>query len=83
MGAKSSELYGFQSIQAITPSDTLDVPGGSIRGFYVGVAGDVAVIMPDGSTGTWPALAAGIAHPIQASRIKLTGTTATGIVGGR
>lgn len=83
MGSSSTEVYGFKSIIPITPSDTVNIAGGSIRGFYVGVAGDVAVIMPDGTTGVWPALAAGGPHPIQASRILATGTTATGIVGGR
>jgi hypothetical protein len=79
----STEVFGFISGQAITPSDTTDVTGGILRGFYVGVAGDVAVIMADGSAVTWPALSAGVPHPIQVKRIKATGTTATGIVGGR
>lgn len=79
----STEVFGFISGKAITPSDTVDITGGILRGFYVGVSGDVAVIMADGSTVTWPALAAGVPHPIQVKRILATGTTATGIVGGR
>jgi hypothetical protein len=73
---------GFFTGRAITPSDSADIPNGMIRGFYVAVAGDVKCTMGDGAVCTWPALSAGVPHPIQAKRIWSTGTTATGIVGG-
>lgn len=63
----------------VTPSDTVDL-GAVTRGLYVGVAGDVAVIMKDGGAVTFSGLAAGVAHPLRVSRVKATGTTATGIV---
>jgi hypothetical protein len=83
MGGRSSNPASFWGGVAITPSDTVDIPGGQIRGFYVGVAGNVAVVGPDGSVVTYPSLAVGVAHPIQAVRINATNTTATGIIGGR
>ncbi len=59
-------------------SDTVDltVPA---RGIFVGVSGDVKVTMIDGTVGVWPNLVAGVIHPIEAKRIWVTGTTATGI----
>lgn len=74
---------GYRSILAITPNDSADIPGGQIRGFSVAVAGDVAVIMADDSTGVWPARQPGVDYACQAKRILSTGTTATGIVAGR
>lgn len=66
---------------SVTPSDTatLTIPS---RCICVGVAGNVRVDMVDGSTVTWPALAAGVLHPIRARRIYASGTTATTIVVG-
>ena len=81
--AYSTNASGFGTGLAITPDDNADIAGGSLRGFYVAVAGNVKVTMRDGSIVTWPALAAGAPHPIEAKRIWSTGTTATGIVGGR
>lgn len=70
--------------EAVTPSDTADIPGraqrGPTRGILVGASGDVAVVMSSGRTVVWPALAAGIIHPISCTRVKSTGTAATGIV---
>ncbi len=66
---------------AITPNDsTLIEP---TRGIMVGVSGNLAVTMVDGVDVTWPAVAAGVLHPISAIRILSTGTTATSIVVGR
>jgi hypothetical protein len=62
-------------------SDTVDLES-PVRGLMVEVSGDVKVKGWDDSVCTWPALAAGVMHPICAKRIYSTGTTATGIVGG-
>lgn len=68
--------------QSVTPSDTDDLPF-ACRGICVGVAGDVKVTHWDGDVVTWPALVAGVIHPIAARRIWDTGTTATTIVAAR
>jgi len=66
---------------AVTPSDTTDLPFVS-RGIGVDVAGNVRYV-PLGAQGdslVTRFLVAGVIHPIRASRIHATGTTATGIV---
>ena len=67
-------------IVAITPSDTVDLTK-FIRGFAVKTAGDVEVIMVDGTTGIYPACAPGAIYGGLITRIKNALTTATGIVG--
>ncbi len=67
---------------AIIPSDVNDLES-IARGIYVGGTGDLRVRMVNDDVVTWPALAAGIIHPMQIIRVYATGTTATGIVGGR
>lgn len=66
--------------QVWTPSNTNLIPR-QARGFQVGVAGDVALGYPDGTTVVWPGCLAGMIHPhFGFTRILATGTTATGIV---
>lgn len=62
---------------AVTPSDTVDLPGGVCRGFNLGAAGDVKVMYADGSTDTLYGLAAGVPQPYQVKRFFATGTVAT------
>lgn len=64
----------------ITPSDSVDLTYVT-RGIYVGSAGNLAVIMANGDTVTFVGISAGAIHPIQAKRVKLTGTTAGSLVG--
>jgi hypothetical protein len=68
-------LNGF----AVTPSDSVDLAAAS-RGIYVGVSGNVKVTTLNGDAVTFVGLAAGIIHPIAASRVWSTGTAATSIV---
>ena len=65
---------------AITPHDTNDLSE-TTRAIYVGVSGDVKINTADGDTITFVGLAAGIIHPIRASRVYSTGTDATDILG--
>ena len=51
------------------------------RAIYVGVAGDIHVLMVGGQEITFLNLAAGILHPIRVQRVMTTGTTATDIIG--
>lgn len=66
------------SAAAITPHDSNRIT--PTRGLYIGVSGDVKVIMLDGSTVTFTGLAAGVIHPICCVLVYNTGTTATNIV---
>jgi hypothetical protein len=63
---------------AVSPSDSVDLANVS-RFLVVGVAGNLNVVTEAGQTVVIPA-AAGIPLPIAVSRVKLTSTTATGIV---
>lgn len=65
---------------AITPSDGADLTV-MPRAIMVKQPGDLAVVMKDGTTGTLPALQAGVPYPVRVRRVLATGTTATGIVG--
>ncbi len=68
----------------VTPSDTVDIvfPSGTnrTRGVLVGVAGNLNVIMADGTTALLKAVTAGVVHPLSVKRIKATSTTATDII---
>jgi len=66
-------------IVAITPANTLLAK--TIRGFMVTVAGTVAVVMADGTTGTYPGCQPGAIYSGVITQISSSGTTATGIVG--
>lgn len=66
---------------AITPDNSNDLAVVT-RGLYVGVTGDVSVILDaDSSAVTFVGLAAGIIHPLAVKRVRATSTTATSIVG--
>jgi hypothetical protein len=69
----------FTRAAAVTPSDTVDLAVVA-KGFYVGAVGNVTVITAGGDTILFTAPALGGVHRIAVSRIKATGTTATGIV---
>lgn len=65
---------------AITPSDTVDFAY-PVRGVYVGVTGNVAVVDRNGTAVTYVAVPAGSVIPICARRVNATNTTATSLVG--
>ena len=65
---------------SVTPSDSVDLTYVT-RGIYVGVTGSLKVTMVGGEAVTFVALAAGAIHPIRASRIWATGTTAASVIG--
>ena len=68
----------YQGIE-LTPSDTADLPFVS-RAIYVGAAGDLQVTLVSGQTVTFVAAHAGW-HPVRATRVWATGTTASWLVG--
>jgi len=63
----------------ITPSDTIN--NDETRGVYVGVGGNLRVLLADGSDITFDNLLAGIIHPIRCIRVFLTDTSAASIIG--
>jgi len=81
--AKTNASYTRQVVytQNVTPSDSVDLPGGVTRAVLVGAEGDVSVTYANGSQDT-VFLAAGVFHPLSVARVRATGTTATGIKAG-
>lgn len=65
----------------ITPHNTNNLVA-VMRGLYVGVSGNVAIETYGGQTITLTNLVAGVFHPVIYKKVLITGTTATGIIGG-
>lgn len=71
---------------AITPSDTVNIPipfeliPAFTAGIYVGVTGDVVVVLQDASTVTFVGALAGTILPVAAVRVNQTNTTATNLI---
>ncbi len=63
---------------AVTPSDTVDLPGASTAGIYVGVGGTLTVTMLSGQIVALVVVAGLV--PIIATRVWSTGTAATNII---
>lgn len=65
--------------EAVTPSDSVDLTYVS-RGLWVGVGGNLSVVMASGATVTFAGIASGTLLPIRVSRVRSTSTTATTIL---
>ena len=80
----NTHMPGLESpphgLVSVTPSDTVDLPS-MVRGLMVRTAGDLSVVMYDGSTGVIPAVQPGAQILARVRRVCATDTTATGIVG--
>jgi hypothetical protein len=81
------EELGIQQVRSnaegaltVTPNDSTDLSKGYTKGIYIGTSGDLSVILRDGSTAIFKSISAGVIHPISATRINATGTTASNIV---
>jgi hypothetical protein len=69
------------SVAAVTKSDSADIAkldGNYPRALYIGVSGNVVVVFPDGTSGTFLSVPIGIL-PVQARRVG-DSTTATNIL---
>lgn len=68
---------------AVTPDNSTDL-GFETRGLYVGVGGNIVVVMADetddATTVTFTGVPTGSVLPIAVRRVKATSTTATNIV---
>jgi hypothetical protein len=64
---------------AITPHDTNELAAGPCRAIYVGVAGNITLVTPNGSEVLFSNVPVGI-FPVGAKIVKSTGTAATGLV---
>lgn len=74
-------IIPIEEIVDITPSDANDLAR-PIRAIYVGASGDVKINDMVGGAHIMVDLAAGVWHPVRATRVYATLTDATGILGG-
>lgn len=65
--------------ETVTPSDSTDLTNVS-RALWIGGAGNISVIMANGTTVLFSGIAAGTMLPLRVSRVRSTSTTATLIV---
>lgn len=72
------QLTEFEG-EAVTASDSTDLPSGPCSAIYVTGAGNVNINLAAGGTAVLTGLAAGEIVRVNASRILSTSTTATGI----
>ena len=83
--AQGTNTTAFNRCLAVTTSDTVDLPpftaNGTLTGLvYVGGAGNVTAVFPDGGVILFTAPPVGAQLPIGVRRINATGTTATVLV---
>jgi hypothetical protein len=71
----------YDGAVAVTPSDTLNDPGGPFAGLYTGSGGNIKITDPVGNSTVLAGTAAGVVLPIRCVRVWSTGTAATGVVG--
>lgn len=74
-----AQMCPTSNFATVTPHDTNSLLT-ACRAIYVGGAGNVVVINEDGESVTFVAVPAGTILPIATKQVKLTNTTATGIV---
>lgn len=79
MTADPSVNHPAASAVAVTPHDTNPLTNIS-RGLYIGTAGNLAVVMQDGTEVNFASVPAGAVLPIRVQKVKATGTTAGNIV---
>lgn len=65
---------------AVTPNNSVDLPGGQARAFYIGGAGSIVLRDSAGDDVTFVAVNSGSILPVSAKRVLASGTTATNIV---
>jgi hypothetical protein len=75
----SDAMLPAGSAAATTGHDTTELTAVT-RSLYVGGAGNLTVLMADGTTCTFTAVAAGTILPIRVRRVNLTNLTASNIV---
>lgn len=75
-----SLMIPLENLASITKSDAT-VYSPPLRALYIGGAGNVKIKDATGNTVTLVNLAVGVVHPIRATMVYSTDTTATDIVG--
>jgi len=64
--------------EVVTPSDTIALAK-EAAALYVGVSGNISLLMPSGDSATFTAVPVGF-FPVKVKRVNSTGTTATNMI---
>jgi hypothetical protein len=73
-------ILSYNVFQALTPSDTVDLPRGLTQALWVGSGGDVAAVSADNRVTVFAAVPAGSWLPIAVRRVNASGSSASGLV---
>jgi hypothetical protein len=65
---------------SITASDSTNLPA-TTRAIYIGVSGNMSVVMADGGVVQFSNIPAGAMLPLRVIRVNATGTSAAGLIG--
>lgn len=68
------------SLRSVAPNDATNLPDGACRGLGCLVAGTASVIAVNDDAPQTIYLVPGSVHQVRAKRVRMTGTSATGIV---
>lgn len=71
--------FNYKGAVAIVPSDSVNFTRTPTQGIYVGVSGNISVVLEDGSTASLLSVPIGLL-PVRATRVNAAGTTATNLV---
>ncbi|WP_443021481.1 spike base protein, RCAP_Rcc01079 family [Sphingobium sp. AntQ-1] len=69
-----------RALRAVTPHASNELPDGPCRALKIGGAGNISIVARDDAAPVTLAVSAGELLPIQAKAVRVSGTTATGIV---
>ena len=76
---RSQQYDSAHDATSVTPHDTNALTDGICKALYVGVSGDVSVIMAQGTTVTFKNVPVGV-FPLRVTHVRSTATTATEII---
>ncbi len=79
MGAYGAEIMPAGHAEAVTPHDSTNFAR-EMEGLYIGVGGNVVVVLPSDTAITFVGVPAGAILPVRCKRVNSTSTTATNIV---
>ncbi len=79
MGAYGAEIMPAGHAEAVTPHASTNFAR-EMEGLYIGVGGDVVVVLPDDSAILFVGVPAGAILPVRCKRVNAVNTTATNIV---
>jgi len=79
MAGYGAEIMPAGHAEAVTPSNTVSFDR-EMEGLYVGVGGNIGLVLPSGTAITFLGVPTGSILPVRCIRVNVTNTTATDMV---